>query len=776
MAERDGSVPAPAGASVRAPAGTSGSKPSRRRRWLLWLVAAPLVAVVVAGLALWVAVVAVDFPAEWLSSHRVESRRVVDRHGILLREALSDAEGRGVWVPLDAVSPWVPAAFVAIEDHRFFEHGGVDLRGIGRAMRDNVAAGRVVAGGSTLTQQVVKLIRQVPPAMALREGAQPERARRTQAKRTLAGKVSEAIWALRMERAVDKQAILEQYINRAPFGHGTGGIEAAARLYLDKSARALSLGEAALLCGIPRAPSRNNPWVDAERAELRRVAVLDRMRATGVISAAQHAAAVAERVRVAPRRSRFEAPHFVDHVLRTLPDGIAGEVQTTLDGLLQREVERLVSETVRALAEARVGQAAVVVLDNASGHVLAWVGSVDYGDANEGQVDMVLGRRQPGSTLKPFVYGLALERGFDAADRLPDLPLWFPTGLGDYRPRNYDRRFHGWVSLRAALANSYNVPAVWMAQKVGPADLLRRLRAVGFASLDRTADFYGLGLALGNGEVRLIELANAYRTLANDGIWSPVQWRRGMGGDESARGSERVMPATVARLLTDILADPVARIPAFGRDNALELPFAAAAKTGTSTDFTDNWTAGYTPAVTVAVWVGNFDGRPMESVSGITGAGRLWHRVMRAATPQGRAREFSTEGLVRVRLCAASGEVWSAECAHGVDELFERERAPGLEAAGGGVGWRGAFPRAGDVFQLDADTPGRFARLRLRVEGGDGARLWWALGDDAPVATEPGVTEAAGLWWAARPGRHRVRVWREGRPDEVAAVEFSVME
>ncbi|MCB9541649.1 MAG: penicillin-binding protein 1C [Myxococcales bacterium] len=739
MAAADPSVEAPAEASPR-------RRKVWRRRLLVALAAAPILAAV----ALWLAVVAVDFPAEWLASHRVESRRVVDRHGILLREALSDAEGRGVWRSLDAVSPWVPAAFVAIEDHRFYAHPGVDLHGIARAVRDNLAAGRVVAGGSTLTQQVVKLIRAVE---------------RGGGGRSLGSKLSEAIWALRLERALDKQGILTQYVNRAPFGHGTGGIEAAARLYLDKPASALSLGEAALLCGIPRAPSRNNPWVDPIRAEARRRAVLDRMFETGAITAAQHAAAVAEVIRIAPRRARFEAPHFVDHVLRTLPAGVSGEVRTTLDGPLQREVEALVDEVVRALSAARVGQAAAVVLDNATGEVRAWVGSVDYGDPREGQVDMVLGRRQPGSTLKPFVYGLGLERGFDAADRLPDLPLWFPTGLGDYRPRNYDRRFHGWVSLRSALANSYNVPAVWMAQKVGPPDLLRRLRAVGFQSLDRGADYYGLGLALGNGEVQLIELANAYRTLANEGIWSPVRWRRDM-----PRGERRVvMPAPVARLLTDILADPIARIPAFGRDNALELPFPAAAKTGTSTDFTDNWTAGYTPAVTVAVWVGNFDGRPMEGVSGITGAGRLWHRVMRAATPPGRAMPFSTEGLTRVRVCADTGELFGEDCVHGVDELFRAERAPRTEPPQRGL--RLGFPRMGDVFQLDADTPGRYARLRLRVEGGEGARLAWALDDAAPV-----LTDEPGLWWAATPGRHRVRVWPDGRPGEAAVAEFTVMD
>lgn len=727
-----------------------GADVAPRRRWprRLAIVGGVLAA---PWVVLWLAVVLIDFPAPWLEPTAVESRRIVDRHGTLLREALSDTRGRGVWRPLDRISPWVPRAFVAIEDHRFHNHLGVDPRGIARALRDNLAAGRVVAGGSTLTQQVVKLIRR-----AVGEGGD----------RGLWSKAVEALWALRLERALDKRGILEQYVNRAPFGHGAIGIEAAARLYLDKPASALSLGEAALLAGLPRAPSRDNPYVDAERAEARRRTVLARMHETGAIDAARLAEALAQPVRVIDRRRRFAAPHFTSWVLSHDPP--PGRVASTLDSGLQFEAERLTREIVRALEDQRVGQAAVVVLDTPTGDVLAWVGSVDFFDPDEGQVDMVISRRQPGSTLKPFVYGLALERGFTAADRLPDLPLWFPTGLGDYRPRNYDRRFHGWVSLRTALANSYNVPAVWMAHRLGPADVLRRLHAVGFDSLQRSADHYGLGLSLGNGEVQLLELANAYRTLANDGRWSPIRWRR----DAPREAGRQVMPATVARLLTDILADPVARIPAFGRHNTLTLPFPAAAKTGTSTDFTDNWTAGYTPDVTVAVWVGNFDGRPMEGVSGVTGAGRLWHRVMRAAVGHGRSRPFETRGLVRRRLCADTGAPFTDDCAHAIEEWFRPENAPSAVPASRVKRLQVSFPGTGDVFQLDADTPQRYARLRLRADVPDGVDgLVWAI-DALPPRAAP-----AEYWWDAAPGQHTVRVWPAGRPAEASGtVRFTVLE
>lgn len=717
----------------------------RRRRWLI-----ALGALLLPCLALWIAVVAVPFPRDLLAPARVESRRLHDRHGRLLREALSDLEGRGAWRPLAEVSPWVPKAFIAIEDRRFHDHAGVDLRGIGRALRDNLRAGRVVAGGSTITQQVVRLVRPAP--------------------RSLLGKAREALWALRLERVADKAAVLEQYVNRAPFGHGAFGIEAAARLYLDKSARDLGLAEAALLAGIPRSPSVGNPFTDAARARRRMESVLQQMREVGFIDDAQLAEALADPIRIAPREHRFAAPHFASFVLaRGTPPG---DVHTTLDLDLQHRVEALVEQELRVLADRRVGQGAVVVLDNRTGEILAWVGSRDFFDPREGQVDMVLARRQPGSTLKPFVYSLGLEGGLSAATRLPDLPLFFPTALGDYRPRNYDRRFHGWVSLRAALANSYNVPAVWMAHRVGVARVLAHLRDIGFESLSRAAEHYGLGLALGNGEVRLLELANAYRALANEGRVSPVRWLR----DSPPEDGRRVMPAEVARLLTHILADPVARIPAFGRHNALELPFPAAAKTGTSTDFTDNWTVGYSAEVTVGVWVGNFDGRPMEAVSGMTGAGHLWNAVLRAAMERRPGRPFSTAGLSRVRLCRDDGAPYDPDrCAHAIEELFVGE-APAAAPVAGPVTrprLRVVFPDDGDVFSRDADTPEPFARLRLRAEAPPEVEaLVWEI-DGA--AGEP-VAAPFTRWWPAAPGVHRIRVWPAGAPAEASPpVRFEVL-
>ena len=699
------------------------------------------------GAGLLIAVYADDFSADLLTEKTVESRRLFDRHGRLMREALSDRQGRGVWRGLTEVSPWLPKAFIAIEDRRFFEHGGVDYRGVGRAFWQNIRAGRIVSGGSTITQQVVKLLEDRP--------------------RTLSGKLGEAISAWRLERLADKNLIMDQYLNRAPFGHGAFGVEAAARLYFDKAAMSLSLAEAALIAGIPRAPSLNNPFTSPTRARDRQRDVLGQMYETGVIDADELAAARAQTLRVVERENRFSAPHFTTWALgRNSPPG---RIPTTLDLDLQAEVEAAARRVIRELTDKRVSQAAAVVLDNETGDILAWLGSTDFFAPDAGQVDMVLGMRQPGSTLKPFVYGLALEEGFTANTELPDFPLYFPTLAGDYRPRNYDRRFHGWVTLRTALANSYNIPVVWLVDRMGAPRLLRRLHEVGLTELTRDAAYYGLGLGLGNGEVSLLHLANAYRVLARGGQWSPVRWRL----DVPVGTDRQVMPAPVAHLLTDILADRGARAASFGRDSVLDLAFPAAAKTGTSTDFTDNWTVGYTSEVTVAVWVGNFGSEPMQGVSGIAGAGPLWSAVMNAAMADREGRAFERGELSRIRLCRETGAPWTSECSHGLDEWVVPDAPEGIARRRPARSVRVVFPDDGDVFAKDTDVPTEHARVRFRAEAPTSVdELVWEV-DGRIVGRSVRPLE---IWWSLTPGTHRLRVWPRDLPEQAGpTVSFEVL-
>jgi penicillin-binding protein 1C len=404
----------------------------------------------------------------------------------------------------------------------------------------------------------------------------------------------------------------------------------------------------------------------------------------GWISADEAARAKSEPLTVQPGRGSFGAPHLLE-ALRTgaipgaTPD--ARVVRTTIDRDLQREAEAATLAILTPLASRDVTAASVVVLDNVRGDILAYVGSPRFDDArNGGQNDGVRALRQPGSTLKPFVYGLAMERlGMTPATLLPDVELELRVEGGVFSPKDYDERFHGPVRLREALASSLNVPAVWTANEVGVAPLLDRLHAVGFQSLDAGADHYGPGLALGDGEVTLLELTNAYAALARGGVWKRVRAVEGESDDEGAR----VMPRAIADELADILSDRASRTAAFGETSALDLSFPVAAKTGTSKGYRDNWTVGFTREITVGVWVGNFDGRPMRGVSGITGAGPLFRAVMEAAMRDRspaplRAEQGADEALVRVEVCPLSGGRPTHACTHVVDEWMTSAQASEL--------------------------------------------------------------------------------------------------
>jgi penicillin-binding protein 1C len=348
------------------------------------------------------------------------------------------------------------------------------------------------------------------------------------------------------------------------------------------------------------------------------------------------------------------------------PPTDGGTVRTTLSADLQASVEDEVRHTVTMLRDRAVEQAAAVVLDNRTGDVLAWVGSPDFWSANDGQTDMVVSARQPGSSLKPFLYALALDRGFTAASVVADVPTSFPTPTGAYAPRNYDRRFRGPVRAREALASSYNVPAVAIAARVGTGQLLHTLQLAGFTSLDRDAEYYGLGLALGDGDVTLIELANGYRALANRGEWRDWRWRAAPRSMRGASEPRRVVSPVAAAIVLDMLSDAEARIPGFGLDTPFDFPFPVAVKTGTSRHFTDNWAVATTAEFTVAVWAGNFSGRPMQGVSGVTGAGPLLHRVVMETAkrfPPGALVTPAEAGAVAVPVCRLSGKRATAACA-----------------------------------------------------------------------------------------------------------------
>ena len=598
-------------------------------------------------------------PPHLLDPVEAPALTLTDRHGAVLRTTRAADGSRARWLALEEIDPDLLAAFVVTEDRRFYDHGGVDWRAAARATRDNLTSLRVVSGASTITMQLARLLRGQS--------------------RTIFGKSAQVLWALRLEHHLSKQQILEQYLDRVPLGQATVGVESAARLYYARSASDLSLAQAALLAGLARLPTAD-PLSAPERATLRRDEVLRALGERGYVDSAAVIAARREPIAAPDSAAHFLAPHFTSELLAgARPDSIEGTWRTTLDLQLQEQVESEVRHTVATLGDRGARQGAAVVIDNRTGDILAWVGSPDFWADSTGQVDMVVNARQPGSALKPFLYGMAFDRGYSPATVIPDLPVTYGTVTGPYRPNNYDQRFHGPVRLRDALASSFNIPAVELTQRLGYQELYATLHRAGFRSLERPAEFYGLGLALGNGDVTLLELANGYRAIAEGGVWSSTRMRLDPEGQVGPDDGRRVMSARAASLVLDILADPVARIPGFGTTTPFDLPFPFAVKTGTSRHYTDNWAVGVTEGFTVAVWVGDFSGRPMDAVSGVSGAGPLLHRVALIAAkvvPPGELPSPAKFGGSLVRLCRVSGLGAGATCPATEEWVFPDQPAP----------------------------------------------------------------------------------------------------
>lgn len=633
-----------------------------------------LVVVAIASVAaLVVLAVQTPLPPALIDGHAATSLEVGDRDGKLVREVrnLGVLERQ---IKLSDLADTVVPALLAAEDARFFHHVGVDPVAMARATLQAIWKRRIVSGASTITQQLARTV--VPRS------------------RTFRGKLGEMALALRIEASLSKARILEEYLSRVEFGPGVRGIDAASRWYFDKPASELSLAEAAALVGMPRGPSLYDPRRSLVPFTRRRDRILHRMMDRGLSSPSQVERALAMPVVLQLHFQEGGVEHLALGLAHgTIPSGLpTGEtyrrIDTTLDGALEREVEVLARRAARDIALHDATALAAIVIENATGDVLAYVGSPDYfekphGGANDG----VRALRQPGSTLKPFVYAAAMESlGMTAATLLPDIDLSLETREGSYRPKNYDGRTHGPVRLREALASSLNVPAVLTAEQVGPGNVLTLLRRAGFSSLDGDAMRYGAAIALGDGEVRLAELAGAYAMLARGGERPPFAMVRrawtldGRVVEPHRESAERVLDSRTAAVLTSVLSDDAARAGAFGRGNALELPFPVAAKTGTSKGYRDNWTVGFTHEVTVAVWVGNFDGTPMTGSTGVTGAGPLFHDVMLAAM-RGRTPAPLTDytGLVDVEVCTLSGARPGPGCTHRTHEWFRPSDVPTKE-------------------------------------------------------------------------------------------------
>jgi 1A family penicillin-binding protein len=606
------------------------------------------------------------------------STRIYDRNGDLIWELMAPTAGRRTWMPLNRISPLLVAATIATEDRFFYANVGVDPIAVVRALYYAITEGEVVSGGSTITQQVARNVLLSPEERG---------------EKTLARKIREAVLAIEIARRYPKDKILEIYLNQIYYGNLAYGIEAASQTYFGKPASDLTLAEASLLAGLPQAPAVYDPIANPDAAKKRQQVVLGLMVEAGYITPAEATAAFQEYLEYTPPPLEFDAPHFIMYVRQLLetrygPDLLYHEpglqVHTTLDPRIQAVAEEEVRQQVAALGNRNVSSGAVVVLDVKTGEILAMVGSKDFNDeAISGQVNMAVRPRQPGSAIKPLTYLAAFERGWTPATLLMDVPVEYPDGAGGvYRPRNYDGKFRGPVLLRYALANSLNIPAVKTLEFVGVPALKEMARRLGITTLTR--DDYGLALTLGGGEVSLLELTGAYQALANGGLRvPPVAFLRitdGLGRlieEYRPPAGDPVLRPEHAYLITHILADNAARTPLFGANSPLRLSRPAAAKTGTTNDFRDSWTVGYTPDIVVGVWVGNADNQPMRDMSGLAGAAPIWHNVIERSLADRPVRDFiRPPAVVTMEICADSGTVPSSECPQRTSELFAQDQPP----------------------------------------------------------------------------------------------------
>ncbi|HEY6874037.1 MAG TPA: penicillin-binding protein 1C [Geobacteraceae bacterium] len=684
-----------------------------------------------------------SFP-EVKAAHRSSEAVILDRHGEVLHELRIDKTGRRLdWTELKDISPSLVKAVLQSEDRHFYGHGGVDWKAVGAA-----AIGRLFGskkrGASTVSMQL---------AVMLQTGGAPK------GRKTLGQKWDQMTAAHALEGSWKKDEILEAYLNLVTFRGELQGIAAASRGVFDKEPAGLDDRESAVLAALIRAPN-------APPAEVgRRAATLSRSLSPGTDDAALRQFAIeclSRPYRLHPRTAL--APHLARRL--TAAGGSGGKkgagpavrrLRSTLDLRLQRMARDILRQQLNALAGRNVGEGAVLVVENATGNVLAYVGS-----AGDSQVDGVTARRQAGSTLKPFLYGLAVEkRLLTAASILDDSPLHIPTERGLYVPHDYDHRSRGPVSVRTALASSLNIPAVRTQLLVGTEPFAERLRRAGF-DLRQPAEYYGFSLALGTADVSLFELVNAYRMLAEGGLWSPLRLM-----PTASEKAKRVMNRDAVAIVADILADRSSRSIAFGLDNPLTTRFWSAAKTGTSKDMRDNWCVGFSRRYAVGVWVGNFSGEPMWNVSGVAGAAPVWleimnylHREMRSDPPSG------TAGVVVARTGFPDG----AEAER--DELF----LAGTEPRHGGISSRRgasrlipriAYPPEGTIIVLDPDIPDENQLVFFEAGNADGGGVRWRLNDTVLPAGEEGRR------WAPRPGRYKLAL-TDDTGKTLDAVSFEV--
>jgi len=568
------------------------------------------------------------------------SKSVYDKEGNLLRVFLNNDDSWVMPIELDEINTCVINATIAIEDKRFYSHFGVDPLAVMRALKLNVSNGRIISGASTLSMQVIRIV----------EGRE----------RTFKNKVIEAMHAVCLEALFTKKEILKLYLDCAPYGGNIYGIKAASYRYFGKHPKDLTLEESALLAGLPQSPSRFRPDRFSDRAKNRRDNVLESMAANGYITSKEKERALNLPVNVSLKKYPFKVPHFTRFMMSRSNEV---NIRTTLDPDIQYYSEELLKRQIDVYKDLGISNGAIVVIENSTGKLRAMVGSKDYFDnESSGQINGTLINRSPGSALKPFVYALAFDKGiYTPSARVEDERFSY----GGYSPVDYDEMYRGSVTVRQALVDSLNVPAIRANQEVGMLNFYFLLRRLGFSTITKSPDHYGLSLVLGSCEVKLLELARAYSCIARGGIYKPLVYEE---GHEPGIG-KRIFSEEASYLVTDILSDDE-RLKAMGIYRT-QYGSKFAFKTGTSYDHRDAWTVAYNPEYTVAVWFGNFSGNSSKTLVGVETAAPVAAEIFDHLYQNKKAPWYSMpRGISERQVCALTGEPVSEKCANVVNDLY----------------------------------------------------------------------------------------------------------
>ncbi len=719
-------------------------------------------------------------------------QQFLDRNGVALSVTYDNPWNVHDWLALHEIPTLLQEAFIVSEDRRFYRHDGVDWLARAHAMLQNVRAMRAVRGASTITEQVVRILHPRP--------------------RTLWSRWLEGIEAVRLEKRFAKTEIFEFYLNQVPYARQRRGVLQAARLYFDRDLDTLSPREMLTLAVLVRAPGR----LDSQQGGRDLAKPLQRLAESLVRTKKMSPASSQELFRAGLPLAGFRLPVDAGHFIRQFsrhetPGGnvssgdAAGQadeakdkggkagparVLTSLDSVLQGSIQEILDEHLRDLQDLDVTDGAVLVVNHQTAEILAWVnGRGPSGKTSGSWIDAVTTPRQPGSALKPFLYALALERGWTPSTIIDDSPLSRPVGSGMHPFRNYSRKYYGPLRLRETLGNSLNIPAIRTIQFTGMADFLDRLHSLGFSSLDRSAGHYGEGLALGNGEVTLMELVQAYTVLARGGIFRPLRFSL----DGSSHGSplRRIYSSEAASLVADILSDPQARRLEFGSGNILRFPVQTAVKTGTSNDHRDAWAVGFNHRYTVGIWMGNLDRHATDGLTGTTGPGLILRAVFAELNRFEEARSLPlSPRLAVVKICRQTGQRASPFCPAVLEKYMpgtlprafcSHHAGAGIEVAGSakeesGMAVHLLQPTANLQMAMDPHIPDNVEAYPLKISGHDFAkRIEWLV--DGKVYGITRENERHCMWSLSR-GTHQVRarVWQgEGEsPLETPVVQFVV--